>query len=93
MSKFNGFHDTFDLPIKRGQIITIKKGTMVKTVGKEAKPAGRTYRVAVNHLLPGVTERINGEQVHKSNPKVVWAGAGGYWSEADINDIPEAVGE
>jgi hypothetical protein len=26
------------------------------------------------------------------NPTVQWAGAGGYWTWADMNDIPEAVG-
>lgn len=32
-------------------------------------------------------------QVPVQNPMVVWAGAGGYWSEVDINYIPEAVAE
>jgi hypothetical protein len=27
-----------------------------------------------------------------SNPKVVWAGTGGYWCEAEVNDILEANG-
>ena len=27
-----------------------------------------------------------------SNPKVSWAGAGGYWCDVDINDILEANG-
>lgn len=25
--------------------------------------------------------------LHLENPKVVWAGSGGYWREADINDV------
>jgi hypothetical protein len=32
-------------------------------------------------------------QIHFSNPKVCWAGAGRYWHEVDINDILEANGK
>jgi hypothetical protein len=91
--KFFGNYDTAELPIKPGMTVTIKKGTMVKTVGREPKPAGRTYKVKVNHILSGVTRHRNHreDEVDFQNPKVVWAGPGGYWSEVDINDIPEAV--
>ena len=30
--------------------------------------------------------------VHLENPKVCWPGTGGYWCEADINDLLEANG-
>jgi len=90
--KFIGYHSDDALPIKPGQYITIKKGVMVKTIGRPAKPAGRTYRVKVNHLLGGqiAHKGYHGQDVPESNPVVRWAGPGGYWTEADINDIPEA---
>jgi hypothetical protein len=85
--QFEGFHEAASLPIKRGDVVTIRKGVMVKTVGRDAKPAGRTYKVTVDHVLNGVS--VGG--VLERNPSVVWAGSGGYWSEVDINDVPEAT--
>jgi len=91
--RYTGYCPEHRLPIKRGQTVTIKKGTMVKTVGKPEKAAGRTYKIKVHHLMCGSVEYTShhGELVHAVNPKVCWPGPGGYWSEADINDIPEAA--
>lgn len=89
---FLGYHEDEDMPVKRGDMVTIVKGTMVKTVGKAPKPAGRTYQVKVDHTLCGSARyRNHREEVFEmTNPKVCWPGPGGYWSEADLNDIPEA---
>jgi len=35
-------------------------------------------------------EAHHGRSATDTNPTVVWAGAGGYWAETDINNIPEA---
>jgi hypothetical protein len=86
------------LPIKNGDVVTIRKGTLVWHRG-EKNPAGRTFKVKVDHILSGVTltdgDRAYNERHGRSgsdvNPRVVWAGSGGYWSEADINDIPEVT--
>jgi len=90
--KYLGYHD--DLPIKQGQIVTIKKGTMVRCNGV-TKPAGRTYKITIHHILPGQNLYVEGNAFRRTvhpvmTPKVVWPGSGGYWAEADINDIPEA---
>ncbi len=82
-----GFHKAETLPIKNGQVVTIPKGTPVKQVGKPIRPAGRTYKVTVDHLLCGFVDEQRGIV---RNPMVRWAGSGGYWCEADINLIPEA---
>jgi hypothetical protein len=84
---FLGYFKDEDMPVVRGDIVTIKKGTVVKTVGREPKPAGKTYHVKVHHLLPGCAQ-WGREPAH--NPKVCWAGPGGYWSEVELNDVPEA---
>jgi hypothetical protein len=100
--RFEGYYDLHELPLKKGDVVTIKKGTMIKTVGRPAKPAGKTYKVTVDHILNGRTEEalrqkdepgspFYKERIHHSNPTVVWPGPGGYWSEVDINSIPEAT--
>ncbi len=93
--KFVGYHDPASLPVKRGDFVTILKGTPVRTgfSKKNWKPAGRTYKVKIDHILPGCTTRpySSEEPVHEFGPSIRWAGSGGYWYEADINDIPEAV--
>lgn len=128
---FYGFCEQYELPIKQDDVVVIKKGIMVKTVGRLEKPAGKTYKVKVNHILSGQSLYIgrmmdnellnvfdssdlriamkmygtddltilypmtrvddNGHiLLHIESPKVVWAGPGGYWTEADINDLDEA---
>lgn len=83
MRRFEGYHSQDKLPIKRGDAVTIVKGTTIVYRGKTIK-AGRTYRVKVDHVLPGTHSRTI------TNPSVRWAGRSGYWCEADINQIPEA---
>lgn len=92
--KYFGYHEDKDLPIKPGMTVTIKKGTLVHCNGV-TKPAGRTYKVKVNHLFPGSDMWVSGNAFRSelnpiTNPRVRWAGKGCYWAEADINDIPEA---
>jgi hypothetical protein len=90
MAQYIGYHDDKDIPIKAGDTVTIKKGVTIKTTHLSTceKIAGRTYKIRVHHILNGATSSANGE--HYSNPRVRWAGAGGYWNDVDINDIPEA---
>jgi hypothetical protein len=93
--KYLGYYNWSELPVKPGMEVTIRKGTMVKTVGREPRPAGKTYKVTVSHLNSGsVAYKIqnfhHSEFVRPTSPTVVWAGPGGYWSEVSISDIPEA---
>lgn len=79
-----------DLPIKRGHQVTIPKGAVIHNLHKGTYVAGRTYKVKVDHVLSGHRSHDNnGEDIHHP-PKVRWPGTGGYWSEVDINDVPEA---
>jgi hypothetical protein len=88
--RYEGYHDERTLPIKQGMTVTIKKGTMVKTFGKDPKPAGKTYKVKVVFLGCGQNAHVyRGEAIPAVNPSVSWAGPGGYWSDVDINDLPE----
>lgn len=72
------------LPVKRGDIVTIRKGTTVKTVYYGERLAGKTYKVKVDHILCGQEAYGRSEKI---NPSIVWAGPGGYWSSVDINDV------
>lgn len=91
MTKFIGFHTDDALPIKRGDTVTILKGTPIRHNGKDHR-AGRTYKVKVDHVLNGCTDTHSdhARKVNMSNPCVRWAGTGSYWSAVDINLIPEA---
>jgi hypothetical protein len=94
--RFEGYHHERTLPIKAGDKIMIPKGVMVRHRG-ETVPAKRSYRVRVHHVLPG-QNLPPGQKGHDSdydvkNPSVRWAGAGGYWSEVDINDVWPPAGE
>ena len=86
--KYHGYHDDKALPIKAGDIVTIRAGTKIKVIGQPVKRALKTYKVKVHHVLPGMNPWRHDQTV--MNPQVVWAGPGGYWASVDINDIPEA---
>ena len=78
------------LSIQPGDRVRIPKGTLIHTVGKDPKPAGKTYTVIVHRTYPAVeyTERVLGDVVTVRKPAmVVWAGPGGYWSQADIDQV------
>ena len=66
MKRFEGYHEDHDLPIRRGDTVTILKGTTIQTTmpskdrtGRTGyyvtKTAGRTYKVKVDHILNGMT--------------------------------------
>ena len=122
-----------NLPINRGDVVTIPKGTLIKYRG-ELKEITRAYRVKVDHVLSGqsipvgayfkhhdecqffywsrsdreIVRRLYGTEDSSTlwplmttldhgnylslflpiqNPEIVWAGRGGYWTSADINQI------
>jgi ribosomal protein L27 len=88
--KYIGYHeDKSTLPIKKGNIVLIKKGTKFhSTRDGQYHTAGKTYKIKVFDLYKGAQWMENheeGEVVH--NPEVVWVGSGGYWHRADINDV------
>jgi hypothetical protein len=92
--KLIGYHDDKDLPVKCGDRVRIRKGTLIKTIYHGERLAGRTYTVRVDHLLNGMKAHkdYHGQELPAEPPKVRWPGPGGYWSEADINDV-ELVSE
>lgn len=92
--KYIGYHELSNLPYKSGDIVVIKKGILYRsTKDRNFHVAKRTYKIKINHLMSGVDYLDNGESVIQ-NPSVVWTGSGGYWHEADINDvIPYKLGE
>ena len=127
-TQYLGFHRPEELPIKRGQELTIPKGTIYQHRGK-LHETRRAHKVKVQSVLGGMsycvghryndgdvrfsysnrrdrdnikaaygtdvlaqlwplmTIRENSLFLPISNPEVTWAGAGGYWSDADINQF------
>jgi hypothetical protein len=89
---FIGYYPDDMMPIKKGQEVTIAKGVIITHRGAK-KVNERTRKVKVDHLISGSNfYRNHREDLHPiTTPKVVWPGSGGYWSEVDINDVPEAI--
>lgn len=136
---FQGYTADENLPFKKGEFITLPKGTLFHHRG-ELQETKRTYKVKVDHMLNGSDmcvghfytdrqeahltyyNRHDADWVKKtygtddltqlwplmkvvrygrddrhvaiylpmSNPEVRWAGKGGYWSSADINQLVAA---
>lgn len=99
--KYTGYNPTYTLPIKAGDTVTLPKGTKVmhrgnvKTLtrsqkvvvnhvlpGSASQWAHMDSATRATFNVPDSCRRI---QLPMSNPAIVWAGAGGYWSYADVN--------
>ncbi len=87
--RLEGYNDV--LPVKKGDTVVIPQGALIKTVGRRIRAASQTYQIRVHHVFCG-SNLPKGHPQHDPsrpvrNPKVVWLGLGGYWSEVDINDV------
>ncbi len=80
------------LPVKRGDTVTIPRMTPISYRGA-TKEAKRSYEVTVHDVSQGVPAYV--DYGHFQEPKLVrptmarvlWVGAGGYWSECDLREV------
>lgn len=92
---YQGYFEPDNLPVGKGDEIIVPKGASIFSINPQDGPdltAGRTYKVAVHHVLPGFERNTGTPEARMENPEVRWAGSGGYWKGIDINDarlIPE----
>ena len=100
VQKYMGYHRDEELPVSKGQQVTIPKGTVIQTMGSQpTKVAKRTYKVTVDHFISGSVayrdyhgahqDRNADGVVRPTSPLVSWSGAGNYWHRVSVNDIPE----
>lgn len=79
-----------EFPIKRNAEVVIPKGTQIQHRGK-VTVAKRDYKVKLHDIYPGrpayVEWNDNRTVIRPTYARVLWAGAGGYWSEASLSDI------
>lgn len=89
---FLGYLPDEMMPVKKDQEVTIPKGALIMHRGKTTLNA-RTRKVKVHHTISGANfYRDHHNTLHTiTTPKIVWPGSGGYWSEVDMNEIPEIV--
>lgn len=81
-----------ETPLKRGDEVSIPKGTTISTIYHGVRKAGRTYTVKLHDVYPGMPAYrdygySSGVIIRPTAPKLVWPGTGGYWSEADLNEV------
>ena len=79
-------------PFKKGDKVVVPKGTPVRRIGKGTVSAGRTHSVTLHDVYPMVEAYTcyDGEFKRPRPPQAVWAGAGGYWADADITSLRSA---
>ena len=101
--KYPSYLSDEQIPLKRGDTVTIKKGTPIFHRG-EWKLAARTYKVKINHfsvIWVGSAKRLVPYPSNWPAPvdsrgngvlcsAICFPGSGGYWSDVNLNDIPEA---
>lgn len=101
-TKYVGSMLDSEFPLKHGDVVTVKRGTPIFHRG-EWRLARRTYKVKIHHFSaiwtsaakrlvpypnnwPEPVETVNGVLC----PAICFPGSGGYWSDINLNDIPEA---
>lgn len=86
--KYIGFCET--IPVKEGDKVTLKKGakfTTTKTTGVQVVKRTRTVTVFSTDKGCDPYKNYHQEQIPARNPRIIWVGGGGYWCDADINEI------
>ena len=85
--RYIGYCEIASLPIKPGDHVRIPAGIKVHSMRTgETKFSGKSYKVRVDHCLSGAEYDLDGKHIIQ-NPQVSWAGTGGYWMRADINEV------
>jgi len=89
---YRGYHRKADLPLKQGDVVTIAKGTKLRSTHPQRDgeyEAGRTYQVKVHHVLPGATYTF-GHIVAQGTPdeRVILSGI--HWR--DLYHICQGLG-
>lgn len=71
-------------PLATGTVVRIKKGTALWSTNpnKRKFTAGRTYTIAIHDSYPGY-----GDASEIRFAEVLWAGTGGYWTYAKLDDV------
>lgn len=92
--QFKGYVPESELPIRQGETVTIPAGISIHRPTAPASMPKRVVskkaqRVTVHHILPG-SNLMDRNGTPASDPKVVWAGSGGYWCEVLFRDLAEA---
>lgn len=94
LQQFNGYVAESDLPIRKGETVTIPAGIAIhRPTAPASMPkqvaSKRAQRVTVHHVLPG-SNLIDRNGTPASDPKIVWVGSGGYWCEVLFSDLAKA---
>ena len=82
-----------DLPIKKGDRVRVPKGVKLRSMHPQRPTeyeAGKSYHVEVHHVVVPLFKlkaTSNEEWSLERDPRVVWAGSGGYWVEASLFDV------
>lgn len=96
--QFNGYF-AGQLPVKMGDMVTLPKGGKFHSTkpGGREQVSKRARTIKVHSVDQGCASYTNhrGEVVPARNPRIVWVGGGGYWCDADLNELvglPKAEG-
>lgn len=82
------------LPFKRKSRVRIRKGALVHSLHPNSKgtaPSKTSLVVKAHFVDPGFVDARAPASECVRQPRVTWAGAGGYWRSADANDVELVV--
>lgn len=79
-------------PFKRRCRVRIRKGAMVHSMHPRSKgtaPSRTTLVVTAHSIDPGFVDTMGRKAPEEAvrQPRITWAGAGGYWRSVDANDV------
>lgn len=75
--------------LARGTEVRIRKGSLVRSTKGEPRTTVRDQVIKIHSFDPGYVDtfaRADAEVVVRQ-PKVTWAGAGGYWRWTDLHNV------
>ena len=82
-----------NLPVKRGDTVTIRRITLVHRSNGKTVEAKRNYKVTLHDVDQGRPAYVDYGHfvkpalIRPTIARVTWVGAGGYWSDCDLSEI------
>lgn len=78
------------LPFKRKSRVRIRKGALVHSLHPQSKgtaPSKASQVVTVHFVDAGFVNFVDTRDGEVRQPRITWAGAGGYWRSVDANEV------
>ncbi|WP_404667049.1 hypothetical protein [Roseateles asaccharophilus] len=76
-----------DAPFKRGDLVRVRKGAIMRSTNPKVPRQGQAYMGTRPIKIHGIDRGYLRDREEVVQPRINWAGTGGYWCWVEANDV------